>query len=197
MGGEIGLMHLGAAGKHGGDKGNSEAAAKIAHQVDHGRDLVVLLLRHTDVADGVDGDEEESQSNRLVDAIHHGGSEIDAQIERTHVEHGRSQSDEAEGDQFARIDARDQVPDDGHHGHDHQASGRKRHAGQLRGVSHHGLQKLRNQDGGAVEHETEGEHQQVADGEVAVLQQTQIQNRMRLTQLPDERNRAVRQRRWR
>ncbi len=76
--------------------------------------------------------------------------------------------DEAIGDELARIDLADEEADDGHHGHHHEAGGREDQAGELGGVAEQGLDELRDEDGGAVEREAEHEHQDEADGEVAV-----------------------------
>ena len=56
-GGEIGLMYLGTAGEHGGDKGNADAAADIAREVDESGGGVIFSGGDEGVGGGVDGHE--------------------------------------------------------------------------------------------------------------------------------------------
>ena len=92
------------------------------------------------------------------------------------VDQRDGQHEEAVGDELARVDPADEEADDGHHAHHHEAGGREHQAGEFGGVAEQGLDELRDEDGGAVEREAEHEHQDEADGEVAALEEREIED---------------------
>ena len=67
---------------------NADAAAEVAHHVDDGRGVVVLVRRHPVIGRGVDRDEEQRQSQRLIDPGPGDGPIVDLGIEIRHVEEG-------------------------------------------------------------------------------------------------------------
>ena len=172
----VGLMRGGAAGEHGGDERGSAGSADVAGEVGEAGDVVVLGLLYADVGDGVDGNEEEGEAGGLEDAQEDEASIADAEVHGVHRDERAGEHEEAVGDELARVDLADEEADDRHHGHHHEACGREDHAGELRGVAEQGLDELRDEDGGAVEGEAKHEHQDEADGEVAALEEGEIED---------------------
>ena len=70
-------MLLREAREQRGDEADADRAAQIAHQRGHAADLVVFFLGNAGVAEGVDGDEEEGQSEGDDHAPTDGHSEWD------------------------------------------------------------------------------------------------------------------------
>ena len=71
-----------------------------------------------------------------------------------------------------------------HHHHQHQCACGKRHAGAFRRIAHQSLEKLGNQDRGAEKHGAQDELKAHGGPEVAVLQQLQVDNRVRVSPFP-------------
>src|SRR4051794_11791561 len=94
-----------------------------------------------------------------------------------HGDQGDGQHDEPVGDELARVDLADEKTDHRHHAHHHHSGGREHKAGELRSVAEQCLYELRDEDRSAIEGEAENEHQQKADGEVAALEQREVQDR--------------------
>ena len=61
VGGEVGLMDLGAAGEIGGEERGAGAAAEVAGEVGERGDLVHLVGGYADVVERADGDEDEGR----------------------------------------------------------------------------------------------------------------------------------------
>src|SRR5271154_5521546 len=94
-GGEIGLMHLGAAREHGGDKGNADAAADIAREVDEAGGGVIFAGRDEGVSGSVDGHEKKGEAHGLEYARGGQGAEIDGGVEVRHVDQGKGNHNQA------------------------------------------------------------------------------------------------------
>ena len=57
--------------------------------------------------------------------------------------------------------------------------------GRDRRISQQQLQKLRNQHGGAIKHETQNKHEENSRRQIAILQQLQLDNRVRMPPFPE------------
>src|SRR5277367_7038178 len=71
--GEIGLALLGSAGDESGDQSDANAAADIADETDHAGDLIIFLTRDVDIGQDVGWNENERESEHLIDPQHGGG----------------------------------------------------------------------------------------------------------------------------
>src|SRR3569833_3023934 len=143
-------MLLALAREKRGDEADADGAAEIAHKRGESADLVVLLLRDAGVAEGVDGDDEEGESEGDEDSPADGHAEADVLVDGGHAPEAEGGDDESDGHEFARIESGREGSGYWEEEHEHQSTGRHGHAGLPRGVAHDLLQELRDEDGGGV-----------------------------------------------
>ena len=179
-------MELRAPRNQRGDQRRSHAASHVAHEIDDSGDRIVFLRRNSDVSHQRNRHEQKSQTNHLGDAQPHGCTEADLQVNSLRgIEHGDGQGQPAEGDQVARLELRRQLAHDRHLKQQDEASGRKRKPGQLRGVTHERLQKLRHQHQAAEQQDSQHEHHQARAGEIKTLEHADVDDGRLLKPLPD------------
>src|SRR3974390_2397142 len=183
VGDEVGLVDLALAGQERRQHGNAHAATEVADEVANAGDLVAHVPGDSDVAEDADRDEDESQAGHLVTAPKDHGPEIDGEAEVGDVVERDRGHGEAAGNHVAGIDFGGQQAGDGEEEDQHEARGRQDFTGLLRGVAHHGLQEERYQNGGAKQGSAEDEVEEHGGGEIAVLEQLQFENGVRMAPL--------------
>ncbi len=94
---------------------------------------------------------------------------------------------EADADEQTRIDFRGgQAAGHDHHEHQHEARGRKRQAGAFGGVAQAALQKLGDQNRGSEQDHAQNERERNRGSEIAVLEQTHVDDGIGVIPLPEE-----------
>jgi methylmalonyl-CoA epimerase len=132
------------------------------------------LLRNSGVAKGVDGDEEEGQSDGDDGAPAYGEAEVDLLVDVSHSEEAVGGDDESDGDQLAWVEFGRERSCDWEEDHENEAAGGDGHAGLASGVAHDFLEVLRDEDGGGVEGCSDHEHDELGHGNVAALEEAQV-----------------------
>jgi hypothetical protein len=180
------LMHLAATGKERGHGGDAEAAADIAHQVVDAGGVAHLLARYARHAGGHQRDEQERHGRTLDHLRPKDVPVAGVEGEVREAEPGPASDEEADGDEFARIEAVGKLAGDGHHDERPDAARREGQSRFERRIAEQRLEEYGQQQA-AIEHEAQHGHKADAGREGAVLKHTQIDDGMPGPELADDR----------
>src|SRR5258708_2798634 len=185
MTGKIGQVCLGSAVQHGGDDGNSNAAANVAREVHQARSGVVLLARKESVGGGIDGNEQESHAGSLDHTRSSQSPEIDLKVKASHVEQRERQDDETEQEKPSRSVPRKQKAHEWQQKNDGETTRHKNQASLLRRIAKQSLREQRQQQSAAQQSKAQHKHQQIRHAEGSIAEEMQIDDGIFVPPLPN------------
>ena len=172
------LMELLPLRQHGLHQRDAHRAAEVARDIDQRGGLVGLVGRDAVIGRRRDGEEEQRQPDREIDARHRGIAVGDVAINTGQMPHRQSRNRGSRRDQVSRLHRSDQLARDRHHHHGDEAARRQHQPRQRRGVIQLGLQQLR-QDLRGRDHDRAGaEHGDEAGAELALAEQADVDDRV-------------------
>src|SRR5271169_46527 len=153
---------------------NSDSASQVANKIADPRDLVELVAWHTHIVERTDRNEDERDADHLDDPVTHHGSKAHSVMNAACMEKPESGESKTGSDDDPWVELAGEDSRDRHHEKQYDGAGRKRHACLLRGVAEIILEKLRQQNGAAVQYHAEDETKRDGCGEVPLAEQPQI-----------------------
>ena len=184
---KAGLVEEGAIGDEGSGDGDKDGAADVADEVDDAGDLVGGFAGEADVGGVGDGDEGEGDGEHEDNAepgVHaEGEAEIDVGGD---VVEGDGEAGKADGGEVARGEFAGGDTGEGHDDDEGEAAAGEGFSGEGGGVAEKLLHELRLEDGGGVEDAADEDHEQAADGEVFVFEESDVHDGGFVTPLPPD-----------